>query len=104
LTDSELLQRIKKASEFSGIFKLYSKPIFGYILRRTGNFDETADIAANSFFKTFMHVVYAFYSFIDIDSRSRSASDTLINFFFILIIINTVYSLIAFLTSRTNKQ
>ena len=46
-------------------------------------------------------IVYAVYSFIDIDSRSHSASDTLINFVFMLFIINAVYSLIAFITSRT---
>ena len=44
--------------------------------------------------------VYAIYIFIDIDSRSHSASDTLINFVFNLLIIGAVYSLLAFLTSR----
>ena len=43
---------------------------------------------------------YAVYVFIDIDSRSHSVSDTLINFVFNLLIIGAVYSLIAFLTSR----
>lgn len=46
-------------------------------------------------------VAYAVYVFIDIDSRSHSISDTLINFLFNLLIIGAVYSLIAFLTSRT---
>jgi uncharacterized membrane protein len=45
-------------------------------------------------------VVYAVYTFIDIDSRSHSVSDTLINFVFHLLIIGAIYSLIAFLTSR----
>jgi hypothetical protein len=48
-------------------------------------------------------LIYAVYIFIDIDSRSHSASDTLIKFIFNLIIIGAVYSLIAYLTSRTNK-
>ena len=48
-------------------------------------------------------LIYAVYIFIDIDSRSHSASDTLIKFVFNLIIIGAVYSLIAYLTSRTNK-
>jgi len=44
-------------------------------------------------------IVFTVYSFIDIDSRSHSVSDTLMNFVFRLIIIGAVYSLIAFLTS-----
>ena len=47
--------------------------------------------------------VYAIYVFIDIDSRSHSVSDTLINFVFNLLIICAIYSLIAFITSRTPK-
>jgi hypothetical protein len=45
----------------------------------------------------------AVYLFLDIDSRSHSASDTLIKFVFNLIIIGAVYSLIGYLTSRRNK-
>jgi hypothetical protein len=48
-------------------------------------------------------IAFAVYSFIDIDSRSHSGSDTLINFVFILLIIVAVYSLIAYFTSRTPK-
>jgi hypothetical protein len=49
-------------------------------------------------------ISYAVYLFIDIDSRSHSASDTLINFVFNLLIIGAIYSLIAFFTSkRTNS-
>jgi hypothetical protein len=47
---------------------------------------------------------YAVYTFIDIDSRSHSVSDTLINFVFSLMIIGAVYSLIGFLASRTNRK
>ncbi|MCX6254092.1 MAG: hypothetical protein NTV31_06385 [Bacteroidia bacterium] len=47
---------------------------------------------------------YAVYTFIDIDSRSHSVSDTLMNFVFNLLIICAVYSLIAFLTSRPLKK
>ena len=46
-------------------------------------------------------LAYAVYVFIDIDSRSHSVSDTLINFVFNLLIIGAIYSLIAFSTSRT---
>ncbi len=48
-------------------------------------------------------LAYAVYIFIDIDSRSHSVSDTLINFVFNLLIIGAVYSLIAYLTSRTPR-
>lgn len=50
-------------------------------------------------------VVYAVYTFVSIDRKSHSVSDTLINFVFNLLIIIAVYSLLAFLTSRnTNTQ
>ncbi len=49
-------------------------------------------------------LAYAVYVFKDIDSRSHSVSDTLINFVFNLLIIGAVYSLIAFLTSRNLKD
>ena len=48
-------------------------------------------------------LAYAVYVFIDIDNRSHSVSDTLINFVFNLLIIGAVYSFIAFLTCR-NRQ
>ncbi len=57
MTELELLNKIKiNPTDFSEIFKLYYKPIFGYILRRTGNFDDTADIAADTFFKAFTNI------------------------------------------------
>jgi RNA polymerase sigma factor (sigma-70 family) len=57
MSESELLNNIKKnPAEFSEVFKLYYKPLFGYILRRTGNFNETADIAAETFLKAFTHI------------------------------------------------
>ncbi len=48
-------------------------------------------------------LVYAVYTFIDIDSRSHSVSDTLMNFVFNLFLIGVVYSLIALLTSRVKS-
>ena len=49
-------------------------------------------------------LAFAVYSFIDIDSRSHSGSDTLINFVFMLLIIAAVYSLIAYLTIMTSDK
>jgi hypothetical protein len=46
-------------------------------------------------------IIYAVYIFIDIDSRSHSASDTLRPFF---ILIALVFTLIAFLTSSDSTD
>ena len=57
MTESELLNRIKSnPADFSELFRLYYKPIFGYVLRRTANFDDAADITADTFFKAFKHI------------------------------------------------
>ena len=47
-------------------------------------------------------IVCAVYVFIDIDSRSHSVSDTLINFVFNCLIIGAIYSSIGFLTVKKN--
>lgn len=44
-------------------------------------------------------IIYAIYIFIDLDSRSHSASDTLRPFFIYLLLIGLAYTLITFLTS-----
>lgn len=57
MTEADLLNRIKSnPEEFAVLFKLYYKSIFGYVLRRTGNVDDTADIAADTFYKAFQHI------------------------------------------------
>lgn len=57
MTEIELLHRIRNnPEEFSELFRLYYKPIFGYIFRRTGDFDDTADIAAETFLKAFKYI------------------------------------------------
>jgi RNA polymerase sigma-70 factor, ECF subfamily len=57
MDEADLLDRITHNPEsFSELFKLYYKQIFGYIFRRTGNFDDTADIAAETFLKAFRHI------------------------------------------------
>lgn len=57
MTEVELLNAIKNnPAIFSELFKIYYKPIFGYIFRRTGDFDDTADIAAETFFKAFKYI------------------------------------------------
>lgn len=57
MDETDLLNRIRSRPEnFSELFKLYYQPIFGYILRRTGSFDDTADIAADTFLKAFRNI------------------------------------------------
>jgi hypothetical protein len=41
---------------------------------------------------------YAIFTFVDIDSRSHSVSDTLINFVFNLLLIGVIYSIIGYFT------
>jgi len=63
MDDADLLSRIRNNPEsFSELFKLYYHPIFGYILRRTGNFEDTADIAADTFLKAFRHISHFNYT------------------------------------------
>ncbi len=49
-------------------------------------------------------VAYAVYLFIDIDSRSHSVSDTLINWVFNCLIVAVGYSLIGFFTEKKRKE
>jgi hypothetical protein len=51
-------------------------------------------------------VAYAVYVFLDIDSRSHSVSDTMLNFVLNFLIIGAVYTLIAFFTGTgtVNKE
>lgn len=52
MTDPELLEKIRNdPAEFSILFREHYKPIFGYVFRRTGDVDESADIAAETFYK-----------------------------------------------------
>ena len=46
----------------------------------------------------------AVYRFIDIDSRSHSVSDTLINWVFNLLLIGLVYSVIGFFTEKRTEN
>jgi RNA polymerase sigma-70 factor (ECF subfamily) len=57
MDETDLLNRIRdKPENFAELFKLYYQPIFGYILSRTGSFDDTADIAADTFLKAFRNI------------------------------------------------
>ena len=83
MTELELLDKIKETpNAFSEVFKLYYKPIFGYILRRTGDFDDSADIAANTFFKAFTHINNFSYNGISIKVWLYRVATNEINQFF----------------------
>jgi hypothetical protein len=69
--------------------------------KRTGLFFIPAGIPG--YIITLSAVAYAVYVFIDIDSRSHSVSDTLINFVFNLLLIGLIYTLIAYFTSLKSK-
>ncbi|MDB5150875.1 MAG: hypothetical protein JWQ57_4895 [Mucilaginibacter sp.] len=45
-------------------------------------------------------LTYAAFTFFDIDKRSHSVSDTLINFVFNLLLIGLAYTLIAYFTEK----
>ena len=45
-------------------------------------------------------IAFCVYLFIDIDSRSHSVSDTLINFVFNALLVAVAYSIIGFFTSK----
>jgi drug/metabolite transporter (DMT)-like permease len=70
--------------------------------KRTGIFFVPASVAG--WLILVAGLAFAVYSFMDIDSRSHSSSDTLMNFAFMLLIIGAVYSLIAYATSRVIKK
>jgi RNA polymerase sigma factor (sigma-70 family) len=57
LIETELLAQIKNdPGAFRQLFELYYKSIFGYILRRTADFNHTADIASETFLKAFKNI------------------------------------------------
>ena len=83
MIEAELLHKIKKNPDaFSEVFTIYYKPIFGYILRRTGDFDDSADIAANTFFKAFTHINNFSYNGISIKVWLYRIATNEINQFF----------------------
>ena len=49
-------------------------------------------------------LAFCVYLFIDIDSRSHSASDTLINFVFMALLVAVVYSIIGYFTSNERTE
>jgi hypothetical protein len=63
---------------------------------RTGIFYRPASIVG--WVILVLAAAYAIYTFIDIDSRSHSVSDTMINFVFNLLLIGLIYTIVAYFT------
>ena len=83
MDEKDLIDKIKKTPEaFSVLFKLYYQPIFGYIIRRTGNFDDTADISADTFLKAFKHIHNFSYSGISVKVWLYRIATNEINLYF----------------------
>ncbi len=65
----ELLKRIQSdPKEFGALFDIYYKPIFGYLYRRTGDYDLAKDMAAETFLKAFLKINSFIYRGIPISS------------------------------------
>jgi len=55
--EHELLLRIQSnKEEFGTLFDHYYKPIFGYLFRRTGDYDLAKDMAAETFLRAYLKI------------------------------------------------
>ena len=72
------------------------------LFTRKGIFFLPSSVAA--WLLTLLFAGFLVWRFFDIDSRSHSASDTLINFFFSALVILAVYAVVGFFTSEGKKE
>jgi RNA polymerase sigma factor (sigma-70 family) len=55
--EKELIQQCRTTpAAFGQVFDLWYKPVFGYIMRRTAEYDLSKDIAAETFLKAFLKI------------------------------------------------
>ena len=55
--EKELIQQCRASpAAFGQVFDIWYKPVFGYILRRTADYDLSKDIAAETFLKAFLKI------------------------------------------------
>jgi len=55
--EKELIQQCRaNPAAFGVVFDIWYKPVFGYILRRTADYDLSKDIAAETFLKAFLKI------------------------------------------------
>ncbi len=72
------------------------------LFRRRGPFAVPSSLAGGGL--AILTILVLVWRFLEIDSRSHSASDTLINFFFNALIVGAMYSIIGFLTSGRRQE
>lgn len=83
MDDLELLNEIKGNPEaFSELFRRHYKPILGYVLRRTGSFEDAADLTAHAFYKAFKHINTFEYKGVSIKAWLYRISTNEVNLFF----------------------
>ncbi|SEP25263.1 RNA polymerase sigma factor [Mucilaginibacter sp. OK283] len=55
--EAQLIEKCRTdAAAFGQVFDAWYKPVFGYIMRRTGDYDLSKDIAAETFLKAFLKI------------------------------------------------
>jgi len=55
--EAELIEQCRnKPAAFGQVFDIWYKPVFGYIMRRTGDYDLSKDIAAETFLKAYLKI------------------------------------------------
>lgn len=55
--EKELIQQCRtNPAAFGQVFDIWYKPVFGYVLRRTADYDLSKDIAAETFLKAFLKI------------------------------------------------
>ncbi len=55
--EKQLIEQCRTdATAFGRVFDYWYKPVFGYIMRRTGDYDLSKDIAAETFLKAFLKI------------------------------------------------
>jgi len=81
--EKELLRNIKENPErFGDLFDAYYKPIFNYIFRRTGNYDISRDIAADTFLKAYLKVQSFVWKDISVQAWLYRIATNEVNYFF----------------------
>jgi len=55
--EAQLIEQCRNNPDaFGQVFDLWYKPVFGYIMRRTGDYDLSKDIAAETFLKAYLKI------------------------------------------------
>ena len=55
--EAQLIEQCRtEPAAFGKVFDCWYKPVFGYIMRRTGDYDLSKDIAAETFLKAFLKI------------------------------------------------